>query len=132
MQRIDNDYQQKKGIEYLLLLVMLTACSVIAGCASSSDAIADSVHPEKKWYGLPIADLTDKLPTPDSVTELAEGGKTYRWTRAETVETLSYSNYKRSVQATCIFQVTTAADTTVKTVTNRGHEQVCQYFTDRL
>lgn len=132
MQRIDHDCQQKKGIKYLLLLIMLTACTVFAGCASSSGVIADSVQPEKKWHGLTIADLADKLPTPDSVTELAGGGKTYRWSRTETVETLSYSNYKRSVQATCIFQVTTAADTTVKTVTNRGHEQVCQYFTDSL
>lgn len=131
MYGIDTAYH-KNGINHLLSLVMLTACLIVAGCASSStDASAGSAQ-SKEWHGLFIDDLVEKLPTPDSVTELPGGGKTYRWTRTETVETLSYSNYKRSVQATCIFQVTTAADTTVKNVVNRGHEQACQYFMDRL
>ncbi|PHQ58268.1 MAG: hypothetical protein COA29_01670 [Porticoccus sp.] len=115
-----------------LYLVIFTACIFVASCTTSStDASVSSTQPGE-WHGLFIDDLAEKLPTPDSVTELPGGGKIYRWTRTETVEIASYSNYKRSVQATCIFQVITAADTTVKSVVNRGHEQVCQYFIDRL
>jgi len=131
MYGIDTAYY-KNGINHLLSLVMITACLIVAGCAASSTDVSAGSAQSKEWHGLFIDDLVKKLPTPDSVTELPGGGKTYRWTRTETVETFSYSNYKRSVQATCIFQVTTAADTAVKNVVNRGHEHVCQYFTDRL
>ena len=115
-----------------LHLVLFTACIFVASCTTSSTDTSVSSTQPGEWHGLFIDDLAKKLPTPDSVTELPGGGKIYRWTRAETVETASYSNYKRSVQATCIFQVTTAADTTVKSVVNRGHEAVCRYFIDRL
>jgi len=120
-----------KAINQLRLLA-LAACLGIAGCASSPvDTSVDSTKAEK-WKGLFIDDLVDKLSTPDSVTELAGGGKSYQWSRTETVETYSYSNYKRSVPATCIFQVRTTADATIKNVSYRGHDKVCQYFSDRL
>lgn len=115
-----------------LPLIALILSSIITGCASSSvEVIGDSTQ-SQKWHGFSANELIQKLPAPESVTDLPAGGKTYRWARTETVETLSYSNYKRSVQATCIFQVTTASDTTIKSVTHSGHDQVCQYFTDRL
>ena len=88
--------------------------------------------PQERWHGLPVNDLLQKLPAPESITELTGGGLTHQWTRTDTVETLSYSNYKRSVLATCIFQVTTAPDNTIKSVISTGHDQVCQYFTDKL
>ncbi|WP_297190234.1 hypothetical protein [uncultured Porticoccus sp.] len=131
MCRIDSGYH-KNGTNQLLFLVVLAACSIAAGCAATSTDTSVGSAQSNNWHGLFIDDMAEKLPTPDSVTELPGGGKTYRWTRTETVETLSYSNYKRSVQATCIFQVTTAPDTSIKNVVNRGHEQVCQYFTDKL
>lgn len=115
-----------------LLLIALILSQIITGCASSpADVIANST-PLEKWHGLSANDLIQKLPAPESVTPLADGGKTYRWIRTETVETLSYSNYKRSVLATCIFQMTTASDTTITALANTGHDQVCQYFTDKL
>ncbi|WP_461481064.1 hypothetical protein [Porticoccus sp.] len=101
---------------------------VLTGCSSPATAPPSPGH---KLLGTGIESVIEKLGPPEQITETS-AGKHYRWQRHERVESSSYGNYKRSVEASCIFELTVDKAGLIKATSRAGHDQVCMYFDDKL